>query len=71
MITERINLLKMLLKNVIITKAKTTCPTVILATNRTARVIGRSKCLTNSTIDRTGDKANVTPLGINLLKKFL
>jgi hypothetical protein len=59
------------LKKVIIIKARTTCPTVILATNRTANVIGRKKCLINSTIDRIGERAKVTPLGINLLKKFL
>jgi ribosomal protein S3 len=60
-----------LLKKVIIIRAKTTCPTVILATNRTAKVIGRRKWLINSTIDKIGERAKVTPLGINLLKKFL
>ncbi len=64
-------LLKILLKQVIIIKAKTTWPTVIFATSRTARVIGRRRCLINSIIESTGDKAKVTPLGINLLKKFL
>ena len=64
-------LLKMLLKHVIIINAKTTCPTVMFATSRTARVIGRRRCLINSIIERTGERANVTPLGISLLKKFL
>lgn len=71
MIREINNLLKILLKNVIITKANTTCPTVMLATNRTANVIGRKRWLTSSTIDRIGERARVTPLGIRLLKKFL
>lgn len=63
--------LKMLLNNVIIIKAKTTCPTVIFATNRTANVIGRKNCLINSTIDKIGERDIVTPLGIKCLKKFL
>jgi len=64
-------LLKTFLKNVIITRANTTWPTVMLATSRTANVIGRRNCLKSSTIDKIGDKTKVTPFGIKLLKKFL
>lgn len=62
---------KMLLKKVIITKANTTCPTVILATNRTASVIGRRNNLKSSIIDNTGDSTKATPFGMRFLKKLL
>ncbi len=61
----------MLLKKVIITRARTTWPTVMLATNRTANVIGRKNNLNNSIIDKTGDSTKVTPVGTKCLKKFL
>jgi hypothetical protein len=43
----------------------------MLATNRTANVIGRKNNLNNSIIDKTGDSTKVTPVGTKCLKKFL